>query len=115
MIPGLQQRQAQAADCGHARSRGDTAVPTFHDGQAFFEDARGRIGETRINVSRLITRETRGRLRGILEDEARGGEDGLAVFELSGTVMPASDREGVKPWGVICHGVSPKLKKLGRE
>jgi hypothetical protein len=94
MVPDLEQPQAGGEDGGHARGGGDAALATFQGRQAFLEGPHRGIGETRVDVARLVPGEARRRLGGIGEDEAGGGEDGLAVLPFRRAMVAGADRPG---------------------
>ena len=94
VIPGLQQPQTGGKDGRHARGRGHAAFPAFQGRQTLLEGLDRGVGEAGIDVAGLVPAEARRRLGGAGEDEAGGGEDGLAMLALGGTVMAGADGQG---------------------
>lgn len=62
MIARRQQRHEGGRDRRHARRKSHALLAPFQCGEALFESAHRRIGETRVDVPRLFAREARGRL-----------------------------------------------------
>jgi len=57
-----------------------------------FENLRGLIGESRVDVPGFITGKPCGGLRGIVKYKARSREYRLSVFMLSRAPVPRSNR-----------------------
>jgi hypothetical protein len=107
MITHLKDRQAQTGDRCHTGGSRNTALPSLHGSQFFFEGPRSGIGKARIDIARFRSGKSRGGLGGIFKNEARRCENRFAVFHLGSTPMPAAYSDGIKTGIVVCHGVSP--------
>ena len=95
MIPTLQHRHAGCQDSRHTGGSGNGSLPSFHGGNALLECLYGRIGETGVDIARLLTAEPCRRLGGTPIDKAGRGKDSVTVFQLSGPVLAGPYREGV--------------------
>src|SRR4029434_2065898 len=96
-------RETCGHDRGHAGSGRDAVLRPLERGQPLLEHPDGRIGEARIDVAFVRTREALGRLGRVLKNEARRQEYRLAVFverrtQRSGAYRARVEIEIIRNW-----------------
>ncbi len=93
LIPRRQQCQGSGKNGGHARAGGDAALTAFQGRQSALEGVYRRIGETRVDVTRLLTTELTGSFGSTLVNKARGGKNRLGMLLLKRAVVPRANGE----------------------
>jgi hypothetical protein len=107
VLAAFHQSHYASEDRRHAGSGGDAALRAFERCEPLLQCCHGRIGVARIHHARIFARETRRRLRRVLENEARRQVQRLGMLVELAAVNARAHRQGLELKLVPPHCLIP--------